>query len=169
MRQLSRSQAGSNFGAVKLNQRNGEAIQQRHCVPAIETLTSWKYQRPSWTKLSSETCIVSPKSAVQVESDQKLHNTQRGEGKQRGTIHKAKDSVQVPGCHGAWRRRGTSSVLLGLLGVRRPVAGGAVHVRPSYPLSCVHRGEAGKLPSAGRLRGDGAGARLRLLPYLCPA
>lgn len=84
MRQLSRSQAGSNFGAVKLNQRNGEAIQQRHCVPAIETLTSWKYQRPSWTKLSSETCIVSPKSAVQVESDQKLHNTQRGEGKQRG-------------------------------------------------------------------------------------
>lgn len=42
-------------------------------------------------------------------------------------------------------------------------------VGPGHPLPGVLRGEAGQLPSAGRLRGDGAGARLRLLPHLRPS
>lgn len=76
----------------------------------------------------------------------------------------------LKGCHGAWRWCGKSVVLLlELLGTGRPVAGGAVPLGPGHTLPGVLGGEAGQLPPAGGLRGDGAGARLRLLPHLCPA
>lgn len=63
-----------------------------------------------------------------------------------------------------------SSILLGHVGaVLCPVPGGAVSVGPGHPLSHLHRGEAGSLSPAGRVRGDGAGAGMRVLPHLCAA
>lgn len=85
--ELSASRAGSNFCGVKLNQSNGEAVQQRHCVPAFETLTSWKYQRPSRTKRSSQTSS---------QSDYKLHHIQKRR-RPKWPYTRAKDCVQVPG------------------------------------------------------------------------
>lgn len=67
-----------------------------------------------------------------------------------------------PRCHAAW-----SSVLLGNVGaVLCPVAGRAVPVGPGHPLPHLHRGEAGCLSPAGRVRGDGEGAGVRVLPHL---